>query len=34
MAAISWLLLLYSLPTDRNSERVVIWRRPGAGLRV
>ena len=23
----SWLLLLYSLPTKRSSERVAIWRR-------
>src|SRR3954465_13958444 len=23
----SWLLLLYSLPTKRNTERVTIWRR-------
>ena len=23
----SWLLLLYSLPTKRNSERVAVWRR-------
>src|SRR5690242_8886238 len=23
----SWLLLLYSLPTRRNTERVAVWRR-------
>src|ERR1043166_4450340 len=23
----SWLLLLFSLPTNRNSERVAVWRR-------
>ena len=23
----SWLLLLYSLPTQRNTERVAVWRR-------
>src|SRR6266852_7819727 len=23
----SWLLLLYSLPTHRNTERVAVWRR-------
>src|SRR6266404_4955895 len=27
MKASSWLLLLYSLPTNRNSERVAVWRR-------
>ena len=27
MKAISWLLLLYSLPTNRNTERVAVWRR-------
>src|SRR5213076_2231605 len=27
MKATSWLLLLYSLPTDRNTERVAVWRR-------
>lgn len=27
IAANSWLLLLFSLPTNRNSERVAIWRR-------
>src|SRR5947208_9208137 len=27
MKATSWLLLLYSLPTSRNTERVAIWRR-------
>ena len=25
--ATSWLLLLFSLPTDRNTERVAVWRR-------
>jgi len=25
--ASSWLLLLYSLPTNRNTERVAVWRR-------
>jgi len=25
--ATSWLLLLYSLPTNRNTERVAVWRR-------
>jgi len=25
--ATSWLLLLFSLPTNRNSERVAVWRR-------
>src|SRR3954468_22937436 len=23
----TWLLLLYSLPTKRNTERVAVWRR-------
>src|ERR687888_1747336 len=23
----SWLLLLFSLPTNRNTERVAVWRR-------
>jgi hypothetical protein len=27
MKATSWLLLLYSLPTRRNTERVAVWRR-------
>ncbi len=27
MKATSWLLLLFSLPTNRNSERVAVWRR-------
>src|SRR6266699_3046089 len=27
MKAISWLLLLFSLPTNRNTERVAVWRR-------
>jgi hypothetical protein len=27
MDGTSWLLLLYSLPTKRNTERVAIWRR-------
>lgn len=27
MRSTSWLLLLYSLPTRRNSERVAVWRR-------
>src|SRR5260370_41546170 len=27
MQATSWLLLLYSLPTMRNTERVAVWRR-------
>jgi len=27
MKATSWLLLLYSLPSDRNTERVAVWRR-------
>src|SRR5256885_16979200 len=27
MTATSWLLLLYSLPTKRNTERVGVWRR-------
>jgi hypothetical protein len=27
VATISWLLLLYSLPTNRNTERVAVWRR-------
>ena len=27
MRANSWLLLLYSLPTSRNTERVAVWRR-------
>lgn len=27
MDQIPWLLLLYSLPTHRNSERVAVWRR-------
>jgi hypothetical protein len=27
MKATSWLLLLYSLPTSRNTERVAVWRR-------
>src|SRR5437762_10739960 len=25
--ASSWLLLLFSLPTNRNTERVAVWRR-------
>ena len=25
--ATSWLLLLFSLPTNRNTERVAVWRR-------
>jgi len=25
--AIAWLLLLFSLPTNRNTERVAVWRR-------
>jgi hypothetical protein len=27
MKVTSWLLLLYSLPTNRNTERVAVWRR-------
>jgi len=27
IAATSWLLLLFSLPTNRNTERVAVWRR-------
>jgi len=27
MDQISWLLLLYSLPAHRNTERVAVWRR-------
>ena len=27
ITAISWLLLLFSLPTNRNTERVAVWRR-------
>src|SRR5467141_1802797 len=27
MKASSWLLLLYSLPTNRNTERVAVWRK-------
>src|SRR6266481_7304355 len=27
MRATSWLLLLYSLPTNRNTARVAVWRR-------
>src|SRR5206468_6210990 len=27
MKPTSWLLLLYSLPTNRNTERVAVWRR-------
>jgi hypothetical protein len=27
ISATSWLLLLYSLPTNRNTERVAVWRR-------
>ena len=27
MKAIAWLLLLFSLPTNRNTERVAVWRR-------
>lgn len=27
ITATSWLLLLFSLPTNRNSERVAVWRR-------
>src|SRR5438477_9526696 len=27
MDQIAWLLLLYSLPTNRNTERVAVWRR-------
>jgi len=27
MKATSWLLLLYSLPANRNTERVAVWRR-------
>src|SRR5438874_5686977 len=27
MTATSWLLLLFSLPTSRNTERVAVWRR-------
>src|SRR5258708_14960769 len=27
MKVTSWLLLLYSLPTKRNTERVAVWRR-------
>src|SRR5438093_8396129 len=25
--AVAWLLLLFSLPTNRNTERVAVWRR-------
>jgi Chromate resistance exported protein len=27
MKSISWLLLLFSLPTNRNTQRVAVWRR-------
>ena len=27
ISATSWLLLLFSLPTNRNTERVAVWRR-------
>src|SRR2546426_4397982 len=27
MNATSWLLLLFSLPTNRNTQRVAVWRR-------
>jgi len=27
MDQIPWLLLLYSLPAHRNTERVAVWRR-------
>src|SRR5947199_581079 len=27
MKATTWLLLLFSLPTNRNTERVAVWRR-------
>src|ERR1700686_1788227 len=27
MKATSWLLRLFSLPTNRNTERVAVWRR-------
>src|SRR5437867_13325810 len=27
MKATAWLLLLFSLPTNRNTERVAVWRR-------
>src|SRR5205809_7188228 len=27
MQATSWLLLLYSLPTSKKTERVAVWRR-------
>src|SRR6267378_1185474 len=27
MKPTSWLLLLFSLPTNRNTERVAVWRR-------
>jgi hypothetical protein len=27
MKPLSWLLLLFSLPTNRNTERVAVWRR-------
>ena len=27
IAATSWLLLLFSLPANRNTERVAVWRR-------
>jgi hypothetical protein len=27
IAATSWLLLLFTLPTNRNTERVAVWRR-------
>jgi hypothetical protein len=27
MKAVSWLLLLFSLPTNRKTERVAVWRR-------
>src|SRR4029434_2679748 len=27
MKPASWLLLLFSLPTNRNTERVAVWRR-------
>src|SRR5260370_18125059 len=27
MKATSWLLLLFSLPTNRNTQRVAVWRR-------
>src|SRR6478736_9131151 len=27
MKSASWLLLLFSLPTNRNTQRVAVWRR-------